>query len=201
MKIYREFIIDDIEELVADGIEKINGGLESVAFIAKYDEAISIIKELLLYDEANICDIRILSEEFSNYNKEYLIELDEQFGIYCDEMVINEQNNEYTGFFANAVYIMSDCNSKCVLGLDAETVKVVIYADEADTECDTAANTTKYSAENTTISHNQDGTPDGFTKSQSGLTDSGIQYFSSYSCFTDDIELLREVAKKLGVEL
>ena len=57
-----------------------------------------------------------------------------------------------------------------------------------------------YDSESTYISKNDDGVPVGFTKNWS-VSKNGVTCYSSYSHFTDDVDMLREIASEIGIEL
>ena len=129
IKIFKELIIDDIEDLIDTVVEDVNSGdYEVVGIIAKYEEVAFIIKEILQYEETSIGDISLFSEEFTGYDKEYLITLDDNWVVDCEQFY-NDDYNRYIFFTTDKTYVLEDCNKNVTAGCDEDSTVVVYYND------------------------------------------------------------------------
>ncbi len=185
MKIIKDFIIDDIEELVSNVVDSINKGeAEFVAIIAKYEEASAIVKEVLQYDETSIDYISLFSEDFNGYDKEYLIIIDENWTVSCKQLY-DEDCEDYKYFKSDRIYIFEDCSSSSVFDFEDENVNVVIFSDSI-------RNNIPFDNSNVSVSiwNNEN---------YSGLTTSTFENDGTYKVFTymsknnDDIDDLLKI--------
>ena len=128
----KRFTIEDLydvaeEMFIAVGINK----KEEVMFVGKYDEAITVIKELIMFDEVMPYDIEICPEEIDWYEKEYYITLDANMNIWCEPAW---RNDKYLWSTADVLFIMNDCNSSILHAVDSEESVEVAFNDEENDE-------------------------------------------------------------------
>lgn len=191
---------DDYEKLacaVAEKLDKIIcvDEFNDISIVAKYEEARQIIKELLCIGY-NIRSINELEDPaFNGYDSEFLISLantDDNYEIWCEPM---KRKGGYIPDESTIIYVLDNCSSKVIPYCKGHFVYEVSIGKTE--KCD--YNDTNHS-ESTHISRAKDGTPEGFTKSWSTIGN-GVTCYSSYSHYNNDIDILREIAKKFGVKL
>ena len=202
---YGEIFVDDMSDLVFQAFE-CKGEKDSICFIAKYDEAAEIIKEVMQYDETYPFYLELSNEDCNGYDKEYIITVDNENVVFCEPLFIN---GKYLSFDTeyDDVYILENCNNKLVKDCPDENVHVAILSDIEDDECDgccenceIAKDENTYSDESTYISRDHKGNPTGFTKSWFTNED-GVSAYSSYSFHCDDDDILKEIADNFGIRL
>lgn len=119
---YEELLINDFYDLVIDTIPFLDDN-EQVAIIAKYEEAIDILKELLNLDQTSICNVEIWGKDWDGYDQEFLIDITPNYEIYCEKMIKKDGCRIKSN--ADIVYILENCNSKAVNDVQDEKVIVV----------------------------------------------------------------------------
>lgn len=133
---YKELIIDDIEELVATVMSDTENIDIAYRIIAKYEEASAIVKELLQYEETSAYHLEIWDEGWDGYDKEFLITVDSTLAILCEPLY---QDGAYLSYDSDKVFIMDGCSQKSVEDCEDDIVTVVMYSDSVDecncTEC------------------------------------------------------------------
>lgn len=183
---------------VADAMfEDISSGDICVSVYCHYDYAIGILKSLLSSDKTFIKSIEIRDYEWNHYDREFIITLMGD-AIYC-EPAFNTETNQYLLSGCNVAYVHMDCNSSILKKIDCPKMydfSVDFFDDDSDDICESS----EYFSEGTNISKDKNGNPEGFTKSWTSDVN-GIQKHSSYSFYSNDMEVLREAAKKFNVKL
>lgn len=133
---YKELIVDDIEELVATVMSDVENIDIAYRIIAKYEEASAIVKELLQYEETSAYHLEIWDEGWDGYDKEFLITIDSTLAILCEPLY---QDGDYLSYDSDKVFIMDGCSQKSVADCEDGVVTVVMYSDSVDecncTEC------------------------------------------------------------------
>lgn len=129
---YKELIVDDIEELVATVMSDAENIDIAYRIIAKYEEASAIVKELLQYEETSAYHLEIWDEGWDGYEKEFLITIDSTLAILCEPLY---QDDDYLSYDSDKVFIMDGCSQKSVADCEDDIVTVVMYSDSID-ECD-----------------------------------------------------------------
>lgn len=201
---YGEIFVDDMSDLVFQAFES-KGEKDSICFIAKYDEAAEIIKEVMQYDETCPFYLELFNEDWNGYDKEFMIVVDDEDIVFCEPLFVDGIYLSFGEY--NDIYILEDCNSKLVEDCPDESVHVIILGDIEDDECDGCCENCKltkdeniYSDESTYISKDDKGNPTGFTKSWFTNED-GVSAYSSYSFHCDDNGILKEIADNFGIRL
>ena len=183
---YEEFIYDATEVL-----ETLDAENPSIAFIAKYTEANEIVKTLVSMDY-DVVSIDLHKEGFENYFDEYIIKLN-SCGIWCYKFKTKNTKNSYLQYEPSVTYVMDNCCSKVLKYCGSDFVYEVCVGEENDE--DSAVESTRID-----IIRNDIGTPIGFTKSWIFTID-GMSSYSSYTHHNDDVDKLREIAERFGVDL
>lgn len=113
--------------------------LNSVAIVAKYPEAKELIKDLISERGFEISSIKELGDSnATGYTDEYIITLLVN-KIGCEPA---KDNNGYKDIYAEAVYILEDCNSKIMSHIHSEDIfeadidEDVDCEDECDENCE-----------------------------------------------------------------
>ena len=130
---YKELIIDDIEELVATVMSDVENIDIAYRIIAKYEEASAIVKELLQYEETSAYHLEIWDEGWDGYDKEFLITIDNTLAILCEPLY---QDGDYLSYDSDKVFIMDGCSQKSVADCEDGAVIVVMYSDSIDDKCE-----------------------------------------------------------------
>lgn len=192
----KQLEFEDYEEFaceIADKFDSLEDEYGDISIIAKYDEAKEIIKELLClgYD---IVSVELHREKFENYYDEYIIGLNHD-GVWCEKF---KRDSGYFTDESNVIYIMDNCSSAVIPFCKSKNLYEVSIGENND-ELSNTSNDTQDS-ESTYISRSEDGTPKGFSKSWVTVKD-GITCYSSYSHYSDNIDMLKMIASDFGVKL
>lgn len=138
MIIIDTIIINDIHEL-ADWANSMYhnvvsyDNLNSIAIVAKYYEAKTLIETLIAERGFEIGNITDLSDVVANgYSDEYIVTLFVN-EINCEPAKVN---NKYKDIYADVIYILENCNSKVMSNIHGEENVFEVYIDENDCEDD-----------------------------------------------------------------
>lgn len=138
--------------------------------------------------------IDIHNVKLDGYDFEYIISLyDDE--IWCEPML---RENGYLTDDSPIMYVMDNCSSTVIPYCKGEIIYEASVEKEND-ETSEISNDTQNS-ESTYVSRVKDGTPKGFSKSWV-TTEDGYTCYSSYSHYSNNIEVLKGIASNLGVEL
>lgn len=148
-------IINDIHEL-ADWANSMYhnvvsyDNLNSIAIVAKYYEAKTLIENLISERGYEIGNITDLSDVAANgYSDEYIVTLFVN-EINCEPAKVN---NRYKDIYAEAIYVLENCNSKIMSHVYGENIFEVYIDNIKDTDddydgdcenCDCCGNDTYY---------------------------------------------------------
>lgn len=181
-----------------------------VSVVANKEIVTEIMAELLNYEDVVLDSCIIDFDE--EYNREYILSLSDD--IHSDawhvsvEKCYNESKDIY---YSTEGYVLfhEDVNSKALIDMQrnefmplGEHDWFTVGKDEEleDSDDEELSENDIYDSESTYISKNDDGVPVGFTKNWS-VSKNGVTCYSSYSHFTDDVDMLREIASEIGIEL
>ena len=181
-----------------------------VSVVANKEIVTEIMAELLTYENI-VLDSCIIDFD-DEYDREYVISLFDDTDsddwhvsvekCYCEERGIYLSTDGYVLFH-------EDVNSKALVDMQrnefmplGEHDWFTVGKDEEleDSDDEELSENDIYDSESTYISKNDDGVPVGFTKNWS-VSKNGVTCYSSYSHFTDDVDMLREIASEIGIEL
>ena len=181
-----------------------------VSVVANKEIVTEIMAELLNYEDVVLDSCIIDFDE--EFNREYILSLSDD--IHSDawhvsvEKCYNESKDIY---YSTEGYVLfhEDVNSKALIDMQrnefmplGEHDWFTVGKDEEleDSDDEELSENDIYDSESTYISKNDDGVPVGFTKNWS-VSKNGVTCYSSYSHFTDDVDMLREIASEIGIEL
>lgn len=111
---------------------------ESVSVVGYYEDINAILKELCCDDSTFIESIDLHTYQVDGYDKEYILSLNVDGGIWCEPLYVKNKYHEgYISAEDDNMYIFSDVNSKCLSGLISENLNEVVFIDdEEEDRCD-----------------------------------------------------------------
>lgn len=116
----------NIENLINEAME-IEG--KDISFIAKFDIASVILKELLAYDDKLMpCIIEIGEPSWDGYDREYIVSVFDG-DIFCEKFVCD---GSYLTPNDGVTFILPDCDDKCVSYLHNKEFEDRIFVDITD---------------------------------------------------------------------
>lgn len=122
---YQEFALEIDKEFLNSKKEN------DVSIIAKFDDAVEIIKELI-YIGYTIEGMDISAPEYNDYDDEYLITLSID-GIWCEPMFVEDA---YMQSCTSVTYILDNCSAKVISKCHSEKIYEVRIEDLDDEEFD-----------------------------------------------------------------
>ena len=201
----KRFLISDLSEVACTMYNNImDGKFNDVMFIGYYDDAVSVIKSLLIFDESSPYHICIKSEDFDGYDKEYYVALDSELNIWCDRAYSFEMNN----YFYNeteCLFVADDCNSAILknIGYNKNNIYEVSYdlEDECSGNCEDCKCSEKDDnhEETTRVAVDEDGKIRGFEKSWSTYED-GMYYHNTYKHYSNNTDMLKHVMENFDIK-
>lgn len=186
---YAEFACE-----IADKFDSLENEFSEISIIAKYYEAKEIIKELLCLG-FDIASLDIHDELWENYYDEYIISVscdEECHSVWCEKF---KRETGYINDTPSVAYIMDNCSSNVIKHIDSEKIYEVCVGEEEESRLSDTQN-----SESIYVSRAKDGTPIGFSKSWSTVNN-GVTCYSSYSHYSDNINMLKAIASDFGVDL
>lgn len=203
---YEEFV-SLVDNVFTDIREK--DSYNDISIIAKYEESREIMRELVAFGYTP-CGIELHEPEWDGYDDEYILSLanlDGEDEFFCEPMC---RDGHYIVDESTVIYVLDNCSSKVVSRCRGEEVFEVCVGcdfcedDEYDDECCCASCAVHAldvdESVSTHISRDEDGIPVGFRKSWS-TTEDGMSCYSSYSHYSNNLDMLKEIAADFGVRL
>ena len=198
--------IANIAEIMYEDISHYQAAEEEIYdanFIGYYDDVIRVIKALLKYDDTFIHQVCIEPAEWDGYDKEYLVTLDTELGIWCEKC--QRQNGKYLELDGGLILVADDCNSAVLKGIDSEDVYEVSYnfVDDTD-ECDGNCECCDLEDNNqheviTRVAVDENGRLRGFEKSWYTHED-GLNYHSTYSFYSSNEDMLKNMLDNFNIK-
>lgn len=202
---YEEFV-SLVDNVFTDIREK--DSYNDISIIAKYEEAREIMRELVAFGYTP-CGIELREPEWGGYNDEYILSLanlDGEDEFFCEPMC---RDGHYIVDESTVIYVLDNCSSKVVSLCRGEEVFEVCVGcdfcedDDEDERCCASCAGLALDVDesvSTHISRDEDGIPVGFTKSWS-TTEDGMSCYSSYSHYSNNLDMLKEIAADFGLRL
>ena len=208
----KKFVIDDYSN-IADAMfnEIVNREKEEAAFVGFYEDAIEVIKELLMNEEVMPCSIEIQPEFIAGYDKEYYVFLNDELEVWC-QPAWYEEGKFYLMTDVDITFIMGECNSSILKTIRTEeTVEVTFELDNTEdcSECcgecccgstceDEESNELSDSEITTRILVDEDGKLRGFSKTWESEED-GMHLHTYYEHYSNSEELLKRLIKEFNI--
>lgn len=196
-----KYIISEIFEIAEAMCEKVFNGCNDVTFIGCYEDAASIIKDLLIYDETYPYQISIEPEDWDRYDKEYLITLDNEMNIWC-EKAYQEEYKRYLSIETGCAFVADDCNSAILKNIKSDELYEVSYDLEDECECDSNCGCCNCDSNHEVITRvvtDEDGKLKGFEKSWETHED-GLNYHSTYSFYSSNHDMLKDMLENFNIK-
>ena len=202
-----KFIIEDLSEVAEsmyfDIVEK---NFYDTMFVGYYEDAIVLLKQLLIFDETIPYHIDIKDVNWDGYEKEYYVTLDSEMNIWCQQAYDYERNR----YFRNetcCLYVADDCNSALLKHVycSKDEMYEVSYNLDNECECDGKCDHCKCSEKDdnheivTRVAVDEDGTIRGFEKSWSTHED-GMYYHSTYSHYSNNPDMLKHMMENFDIK-
>lgn len=103
---------------------------DSVTVVLFYDKAIEVMREIMFYPDIELISCEIGDPTIIEYEKEYLIEINDDFSVYIGP-AWSEIQNEYLHFCADYVFIDGNASSKILKVCDCTKCYEIDWADES----------------------------------------------------------------------
>ena len=197
------FLIEDLGEVACamyDGI--VDDKLNDVMFVGYYEDAVELIKELIMFDEVMLYDIELEPVEMDYYEDEYYVTLDGELNIWCCK-AYDVEHKRYLYSETDRLFITDDYNSAILqeIGCDEDAMYEVSYGlddDECDGNCACCQCNDNHEVI-TRVATDDDGVIRGFEKSWETHED-GMHYHSTYSFFSNNQDMLKNMMDNFKIK-
>jgi hypothetical protein len=201
----RKIVIEDLYE-VAEAMYSLvtETNVKDAEFVGFYEDAQTIVKYLLLFDDTLAYSIELVPEEWSNYEKEYYVSIDSDLNVICTK-AYNCNTEHYLEETTDVLFIADDCSSVILSKVDCdEDDKIEVSYEEDECECDgncgcCGAKDTDNHEEITRVARDDEGNLRGFEKSWSTHED-GLHYHSTYSFYSNNQNMLKNMLENFSIK-
>ena len=203
----KKFFVDNLSD-VADAMcfDITEDNYEDVMFAGYYEDAIVVLKHLLMFDETTPYHIDIADVDLYGYEKEYFITLDSKKNVWC-EKAYDYENSRYLVSDTNRLYIADECDFALInyLICSQDEMYSVSYSSNDERECDDKAEYCSTNTEEDTreivtrVATDRDGKLKGFEKSWETFED-GLHYHSTYSFYSSNENVLKNMLEKFNIK-
>lgn len=207
----KRLLINDLGELACIMYNIIvDAGLEDATFIGRYEDAMYIIKELLMLDGVLPYQINLESVDCGWYDKEYCITLDNELNIWCSK-VYDIESNIISDIDTDIVFIADDCNSVILKEIRCDQndmYEVGYYLDDEEADCDGNCACCNFAEKNnsennhevvTRVAVDEDGRLRGFEKSWS-TKEGNMTYHGTYTHYSNNTKLLKQLMENFDIK-
>ena len=166
-----------------------------IVCVSKYNTARDILRALVHLD-IEIDSINLNSDECDGYDKEFYICLTNNGIVVEKAYAFAKDGYKKDGYLyseGDKIYVHEDCNSEILKHIESNSIFEVSIGSDKN-EC------INNNMESTYVSRKSDGTPSGFSKSWS-TSFNGMDSYSTYSFYSSDIDLLKDIAKRMDINL
>lgn len=198
---------------IFDYVKKLKYG-NDVAIVAKYDEAIRVIEELV-FRGYKLKSIEIQEPDYEGYTDEYIISIaniedDDDGEIWCEPML---QEDGYLEDESTVIYIFDTCSSKvipyckgalvCEVSVDEddydddEGLLDELEEDSCEPKCSFCCGCCGCEEDDDCDDDDCDDDCNGFTVSKTD-ENGNYQYFSFYTTNDLSVDDMQKIAKKMG---
>lgn len=184
--------IEDIADLYIDCLYNTD---KTVGMIANFELINYVFEQLLDLDETSVMNLDFVD---CDPDDEFMLKVNDYGHITAVPLDFYERMSDCDPIFISMEGDVSQCTIDWYVNNDN---RVILFGleDEENEESETTCLDTSDS-ESTYVSRGKDGTPLGFTKSWSTSED-GVTCYSSYSHYSNDLGMLKDIASKFGVKL
>ena len=210
----KKFYIEDLYD-VAEAMydEIVENGKDETMFVGHYNEAIEMIKNLMILDDVMPHSIEIHEVEWDGYDKEYYVTLDKKLEVWVEPAM--HEDGEYLISLVDVMFMTGDCSSKIIKTVRYdEVVEIVFFDDEKlEDECDgccgecccydedktEASDEFNSNSVKTRVAVDEDGNIRGFEKTWIS-DDDGMHYYSKYEHYSNNEELIRHLMDNFDIK-
>ena len=204
--------VEDLGEIACCMYDSIvDDGLSDTTFVGYYEDAVCIIKNLLMFDDVIPYNIELNPFEINGYDKEYYVSLDSDLNIWC----IKAYHSEHSCYLydeTKRLFIADDCNSAILneIGCDEDNMYEVSYDlgnEESEYECDGNCACCKFAEKDdsddkhevvTRVAVDNDGVIRGFEKTWE-TKEGNMTYHSTYTHYSNNTELLKQLMENFDI--
>ena len=195
-------IIEDIFDVAEMMYEfAMDDGLHST-FVGNYEDVVLLVKELALFEETVFDRIDVEPVELQGYDREYYVDVDADMHVWV-EKAYSYDHDIYMMNETEVLLVADNCNSKILERVDYDTAFEVGYEDE-EPECNGDCENCHVGEPDrheviTRVATDDNGKLRGFEKSWETKED-GMTYHSTYSFFSSDEKMLKDMLKNFNIE-
>ena len=202
----RKIVIEDLSDVAYIMYKKVQEDeCIDTTFVGFYEDAVAVIKNLLMYDDVNIFNIDLTSEMIDGYDREFYVSLDDEMNIWCSK-AYDVEDERYIYSETDCLLIADDCKSTILkyIGYDEANAYEVSYdLDDETCECDGNCACCDLSDNNqesiTRIATDDDGKMRGFEKTWTTKSD-GINYHTTYSFYSNNESMLKDMLDNFDIK-
>lgn len=181
--------IEDIADLYIDFLSSTN---QTIGIIANFELINHVFERVLDLDETSVMNLDFVD---CDPDDEFMLKVNDYGHITAVPLEFYERMSDCDPIFISMEGDVSQCTIDWYVNNDNRVILFGLEEERAEQTClDTN------DSESTYVSRDKDGKPLGFTKSWSTSED-GITCYSSYSHYSNDVEMLKDIASKFGVKL
>ena len=191
-----------------------------IAIYAKYEQARHVLEDLFgIYCFPISLGLNLETPEWAGYDKEFVIYLGKD-GVSCEKVYLPETGHYIDGG-GSIAFVHGDCSSALLKKTSSDVIIQFDFEDDeydCDTcefcgdcdhaekhedetcECDEDTELGNHESRSVSIHKDDDGNPEGFTKSWT-LNKGGIYSTGSYSYWSSDIDSVKRMAGKFDIEI
>jgi hypothetical protein len=208
----KKFYIEDLYDVAEKMYDEIvENEKEEVMFVGYYDDAIEVIKCLMIFDDVMPHSLEIRDVEWEGYDKEYYVSLDENLELWVEPAI--GKKGEYLMTVVDTMFMTGDCSSKILHKVDAYEVFEVVFFGEEDFEddcsdccrecichggCNEESDEFDNNSVKTRVALDEDGNVRGFEKTWITEED-GMRYYSKYEHYSNNGELIRKLMDNFDI--
>ena len=198
----KRFLVNDLSEVAYMMYNAVTeDGIEDVVFVGLYDDAVAVMKTLLMFDDTIPYHVTVKPECFEGYDKEYYVTLRDDMNIWC-EKAYDMDDECYLMDDTECVFIADDCNSAILkeINCNENNMYEVAYVD--DEECNGNCECCECNDNHeviTRVATDDKGRLKGFEKSWESHED-GLHYHSTYSFYSSNQDMLKEMLSNFDIK-
>ena len=200
----KKLVINDLSEIAeVMYLDITKGGYNDTMFVGCYEDAVTVLKHLFMFDDIFPYHIEIEPYEWDYYDREYYISLDNDLNVWCNK-AYDFKYERYLYSETGCLYIADDCNSVILkeIGCDEDDMYEVTYDLDEECECDGNCECCNCNDDHeviTRVATDEDGKLRGFEKSWETHED-GLHYKTTYSFYSSNQNMLKDMLDNFDIK-
>lgn len=193
---FDEFV-DNITNLLAE----IDDVYPIITVHANYDVIKEIFEKIIKIDIPIYGSVELEDYEANYYGKEFILYLTKD-GVSVGKAWNDDNKYSEADYYiseSDIAFVHEDCNSKMLKNVRSDVINEFCIYDCCDDE-DTELDNNDGSSESVYVSKSKEGKPLGFSKSWNEFQND-MESYASYSFYSSDEDVLRDMAARFGIEL